>query len=413
MGRLEPCADDEAAPGLRGNVWLISVTAAVLITALYTWNRLLPFMLRERGADDLQVSLIYTLMNLTVNLFQYPGGVMADRQGRKLWVVMPTLGVGMLYLAVFFTPGWAAFAALLVAVNCLNAVQAPAFVALMAESVPAAERGRAFAVLQFFVGASVAAGPALGALLLPLVGADALVVVTGAIFIGCGLVRQFRLRETLREAPAPQAADLGRPGFRRLWALLAVSTAFVALQGLTAWGPFIALYLADSMGYTPRQVNLLFALAPLLAVGFSPFGGRITDRLGAGRVLGLACLAHVVTLAGWLFTRGLGLTAFFLVLVFGSIQLAGIAFDTLRAEVAGDRERGRVLGVLGTAAGTAAAMAPVLAGLLSRRFGPLAPFGLAAMAALSVPGAVRLLRPAAGAGERAAGREGRAAAGAG
>jgi MFS family permease len=85
--------------------------------------------------------------------------LLADRFGRKRVIVWPTFAYLPLYLLAAATHHWGLLVALLVIADSLSAVQWPAFVASIAESVPEAQRGEAFAVFEFAAGLGMALGP--------------------------------------------------------------------------------------------------------------------------------------------------------------------------------------------------------------------------------------------------------------
>ena len=148
--------------GLSRNIIVMSLTTSTFVAAIFTWNRIVPLALRELGATDLQVSLSFALMTVATGIGQFPGGLWADRFGRKPLVALPTFAAGALYLVATMAGTWWEFVLAMAGVNLMSSIQSPAFVMVMAESVDARKRGMAFGIFQFFIGLSLAAGPALG-----------------------------------------------------------------------------------------------------------------------------------------------------------------------------------------------------------------------------------------------------------
>jgi len=181
---------------LNRNVAVLSGTDFLFIGAWFSWYPILPLHLRHLGATDVQVSLAYTLMQLSFMGMQLLGGLLADRFGRKRVIVWPTFAYLPLYLLAAATHNWGLLVALLVIAHGLGAVQWPAFVASIAESVPEAQRGSAFAVFEVAAGLGVALGPAVGAAVLAVGGIPLLIGGTGLVSLGCAAVRWLWLRET-------------------------------------------------------------------------------------------------------------------------------------------------------------------------------------------------------------------------
>ncbi|MDY7041116.1 MAG: MFS transporter, partial [Chloroflexota bacterium] len=155
---------------LERNVLVAAGSVVLLLSWMFTWYQLLPMYLRDLGASDAQVGLCYSLMNLGYALMQFLGGLLADRYGRKLLIVLPTLGFVPLYLLAGACTHWLALLLVMLLINSLSALQWPAFLSTIAESVREDQRGMAFGLFEFCVGAGVTIGPAVGAILVPLVG---------------------------------------------------------------------------------------------------------------------------------------------------------------------------------------------------------------------------------------------------
>ena len=79
----------------------------------------------------------------------------------------------------------------------------------------------------------------------------------------------------------------------------------------------------------------------------------------------------------WLRINSFEAACFHFFLSYACFQLAWIAYSALRADVAPDHARAVVLGTIGSVAQLAGGIGLPLAGLLTRLFGPWAPFALA------------------------------------
>ena len=78
------------ALALERNIVVLSGTVFLILTSLFTWYLLLPLHFRELGANDAEVGLAYSLLGIAFALMQFAGGLLADRYGRKLPIVLPT-----------------------------------------------------------------------------------------------------------------------------------------------------------------------------------------------------------------------------------------------------------------------------------------------------------------------------------
>lgn len=370
------------AEKLRRNVPVLSVTTGLIVTVLFTWYPLLPVVLERRGANTFQVSLTYTVMTLASGLLQIYGGRLADRFGRKPLITVPTYAAAVLYLGVWLSQSWFLLALSLWVLNITGALQGPSFVAITAESVPGERRAHAFAAFQFAAGLATVVGPAIGALLLHFTAIGPLMAMTAAASFVAALIRSWGLSEV----PKPPAANTVRlaDAFRgQLGRVTLASTLFLLLLSLTSSGPFIALFAHQRAGLPSVDLNLLFSLAWLPGVLLSFWLGRHIANFGSARALSLGVMGHLGLLVAWLFARGLWPMVILLGLSFICLQLAVIAFGTLRVEGVGHDAAGAALGALGTVSTVGAAFGPVLGGFAASLFGLMGPFGLAVVSGIA------------------------------
>lgn len=360
------------------NVLVMSISTAAFVAAIFTWNRLLPLYLRDLGANDLQVSLSFAILTAASALGQLPGGILADRFGRKPLVVYPTYAAALLYLAAGLSGSWIALVSTFFVLNLSGAVQSPAFVACLAESVDPRQRGQAFGAFQFFIGLSLVIGPALGAVLLPRgVGIRSLILVTTAVALMVAVGRHRYLVETLTASGKRGRLPLTSLLRGRLLTVILVGVFFISIQGLTVYGPFMALYSKDVQVFTDAQINLFFGLGAASAMVVSLAGGRIIEAYGSRLTLAGAVIGHVLTIVAWIYTRDFWTACLWFGLAYGFLQLGIIAYDTLRTEVASAYAAGAALGAIGTATVLLTSLSQPLAGALKTSFGPAVPFWLA------------------------------------
>ncbi len=367
----------EAAPIHRpANVVVLSMTTALIVVALYTWYPVLPVVLQHRGASSFEVSMVYTLISLAAALLQLQGGILADRFGRRLLLALPTFAAAVLYGVVWWSSNWPVLAIALIVMNATGALQSPSFTALTAESVPPDRRAQAFSTFQFATGLATLAGPAIGAILLPTLGARPLMGLTAVASLVAGTMRITMLRDTQRSHSAQRFRI--RDAFAgRLRPLTMASTAFLAVAALTVNGPFIALYAHNEAHLASSAVSLLFSVGWLPAVVLSFWLGRRIEAFGSARALAIGVAGHLAILGVWLLLRGelpmmLALAASFLF-----YQLAVIAWGTLRMEQVGQENAGAALGAIGTVAGMVSAVGPILGGAIASVVVPVGAFLLA------------------------------------
>ena len=353
---------------------VISLTLFIMVTGYFSWYLLLPLYLRQLGANDFDIGLSYALLTISYAAMQLVGGFLADKVGRKPLIGLPTFTMILLYYLVGISRRWQTLVVFLVLVNSFSALQWPAFLSMLAESVSIRRQGAAFSLMELFVVLGITLGPAAGAALLPKIGFPGLMFVTALLALPCALVRTILLRETKLKHPV-------RPGKRWSWLLqrhhgaFLMAAIFLALTlTLTIYGPFIALYAKDVIRLKASQINLMFALGGLAAVFLSILGGKIIDRTGSRKVLISCLLIFPLILLVWSLTRSfLGAAAIY-VISYLFFHGANISYQIQLTSIGPATHRSSLVGIFGSASGIISAAGPVLGAFLMTRAGAAMPF---------------------------------------
>lgn len=364
------------------NIWTMSYTTAVLAVCFNSWGILVPLYLKELGANELEICVAFALMSIAAGVFQFSGGVLADRIGRKPLVVIPTVISGLLYILGGFSKGWLWFVLIMILSNVVSSLQSPGIFAIMSESVDERRKGPAFGLFQFFIGLSLAIGPLVGALLLHYLPIPELVIMTGAVTVFVGFWRYNTLQETKRLKNSTGQFNFREIFHGRLLLLLMVSICFTAFMNLTVYGPFIPIFSHDVIGLTKKQINLLFAVGPFAAMVISLLAGRLTEALGARPVLAISVVASGGCTLFWMQSRDFNGALWMFAFAYCFFQVALVAYNTILANMANEKAAGRVLGALGTVTGLISAAAIPLAGVFVPMLGSSFPYWLAFFLAL-------------------------------
>jgi len=383
MGRLDQLAKYR-------NLVVLSGTVLLVLTGMMAWYYLLPLHLRDLGAGDAQVGLAFTLITASYSVMQFVGGLLADRFGRKAVIVVPTFLVVPLYLGAAFSSRWYEVTAFLVVIETLGAIQWPAFVALIAESVPEEKTGSAFGLFEFAAGLGFVAGPALGSWLVRYVSPGRLIAISAAVALLCAPVRALLLQE-----PKPVRERRFTSSWKGLItpALLPVllgAVFLVCMNNLTLWGPFLTLHAEDIWHWSRAYINRVMAIGSVASTLASLTAGRIADRYGASNMMILGAVVHTSSL---LLLTYLGPSRGFwglLFLSFIAAQLCWISYNAFVSRLAPTAYRGGMVGLLGSISGVVGAVAPGMGGLARMRYGSQAPFWLALAFALGAGLAISL-----------------------
>jgi DHA2 family methylenomycin A resistance protein-like MFS transporter len=189
---------------------------------------------------------------------------------------------------------------LLVALRALQAVFASALVpsvqAMLRETVPDHERGRAFGLQGSVLGIGAGLGPVIGGLATAAFGWRAIFGVNVPVVLAVLYVLQWRVAPSV--PPATHAATIATGDVSRIFNR--VFSAAFSTQALSTFAQY-ALLLAvpivlDSRGWGAAPIGVALSVLTLGMVVTGPYGGRLGDAHGRRRpvVIGLAVAVAAV-----------------------------------------------------------------------------------------------------------------------
>lgn len=225
------------------------------------------------------------------------GGI-ADRLGRRPVLLMATTGVGLGFLALYFSSGILATALILILIGGFESVMHPTAATVVADNLPANDLRGGFALVRSLSNLGRLVGPAIGALL----AGQALGLVflgsAGAMLIGAAaaflLLPETRPANASSEDEEDDFAALSSAFRDRRLAALLLPVAVIEIA--SSWIEALLPLQASDVGIlSPSGIGLLFTYAGALSVLFQMMVLKATERL-AGFTLVLASGA-LLTLA--------------------------------------------------------------------------------------------------------------------
>jgi MFS family permease len=343
---------------------------------------IIPFLVRQFNQDALTVGLL-GLSFYAAQFIAAPAlGVLSDRYGRRLVLLISVIGTGLADLVFGFANAlWLLFAARLFdGITGGNIAVAQAYIADVSSPK---ERAKNFALIGAAFGIGFVIGPALGGWLSQ-ISLKAPALVAGSLSLLTAVLGFFILPESLpverrlRGAiaikeinPLRQIREaLQRPTLRRfLLANFAQNLAFSALQ------TNFALFTFVRFGLGPQQNGGIFAYIGIISVLMQGLiTRRLVQRFDEQRltIVGLACMAvgyAAVALAASMWMLYLAIT----LLSVGN----GIAIPTLTGTIskqASLSQQGAILGATQAISSLALIVGPVWAGFAFDYFGAIAPY---------------------------------------
>ncbi|MEA2682904.1 MAG: transporter, family, multidrug resistance protein [Chloroflexota bacterium] len=273
-----------APPARGGSLWALVAGTFVVETGAFLVIPVLPLYLRGRGVDLATVGLIVGSTYVVSFLAQYPAGRLADRFGRRRFLIAGALLFALAnagFVLPLPVPG-------LLALRLLQGLGIAAFfpsaTALVADLSAPARRGRAYGWLQAARIAGLTAGPAIGGIV-ALLGRSVVFEATGALELVAALMLALTIPAHLRHVEDPvvngiddsahAVAALRRRQRLTFVGVAALMSGFTFLFGsyATVWPLFMR-----GLGASDAMVGISFSAFGLPLLVVTPLAGWLADH---------------------------------------------------------------------------------------------------------------------------------------
>jgi MFS family permease len=278
--------------GPNRNVAVLAASLFGLALGEELWQAYLPAYLTSLGASAVAVGLFGSSKDLLDSLYQYPGGWLADRLGRRrallLFTALATAGYALYALA----PSWPFVFAGLVGVMAWRAGAFPTTFAVIGDSLPRNRRAMAFAVQSTLIRVPRVIGAPLGGLAIVSFGMLAGIRLAFTITVVLALVVMVVQYYGFRETPA-QWTGFQRPPARAVFQtmpaplrrLLAADCLVRIGEGIAT--SFIVLFVLQVRQFSAADYGVLYAVQQAVSILFYLPGGRMADLTGRSWMVAL------------------------------------------------------------------------------------------------------------------------------
>lgn len=353
----------------------LSITVAdFLVRSAYQMGKtpLLPLFAASLGAGDVLLGFIVSVSTLTGMVLKPFVGVLSDRTGRRVWLLIGTVFFAGMPFVYWFVDSPGQLVAVRIIHGMATAIYGPVTLAYVAELSQSnrAERLGWFAMAR---NSGYIVGPAAAGVML-------LTMSPVQVFTVIGLLSSLAFLPvlTLPETTSKNRVRKTSLSSQTIGAIVAAGRSpgvwlaggmnaqiLVAEYAIKA---FLPLY-ADAKGVNIAVVGAYFAIQEGVHLVLVPFGGRLGDRIG-----------HLPTVAFGMFVMGIALLT--LTMAEGAYALMvpailiGIAQSlvfpstvTLAATTIDERNLGAGMGLVGTLKNAAKVAGPIVGGVLIHWFG--------------------------------------------
>lgn len=343
---------------------------------------LLPIYGREMGASGVYLGLLTSLFGITRTITSFPGGVLADRVGRKKLIVSGLL----VYTAVMFLFGLSTeLWHLLVLRACQGAASGivwPVAATMVADIVPSKDRGKAMGVFSMMWDSGIAIGPVLGGLLsaaftiaVPFFVCSVLSLVSA--FLILNRVKETHVTQQKSKSPSEQGLSL------HALSLIGVCiTGFVVSFAMGLVQPILPLFGNEVLGLNEASVGLIFGAMGVARFIIKPPSGALADNIGRKRVIAMGLALNGI------FTVAISASRDFLEIMGLSVARSlgmGMTMPSMNALVTSlttAEKRGKVMGIFSTSRNLGLVVGPLLGGFTFDAVSVQTPFYICGIAAL-------------------------------
>ncbi len=330
------------------------------------WVSFMPKYLEALGAGAIAIGAYGSFKQIVDAIYQYPGGWLSDRMGRKRALVMFNLIAATGYLLYLLTNRWEVVVLGTLLVMAWSSMSQPAIFALIGDTLSQSQRAMGFSVQSIWKRIPIVIAPPLGGYLLAKLGLVSGMRVGFAISLGFALFAIYLQSHFYRATPS--GPEEQKANINSIWRMMPAALRRLLLTDcLVRFGShlaaiYVVLLVINMQGKTPLEFGFLTSLRVLTAIiGYLP-AAHLADRFGRQPFIlatftffTLFPLSLIILPPNWLFV------AF---IIAGLREIGEPARKARIVDLAKESHRGRVIGLYYLIRGLVTIPAPFLGGLL-------------------------------------------------
>ena len=266
---------------LNRNVVAISIASFLMSFGEEMWRRFIPKYLEALGAPIRAVGAYGSIRDLVDGLYQYPGGWISDRFGRRSALL---LFIGLAaggYLLYAFAPSWHYVIAGVFFVMAWASMANPTLFAVIADALPKGNRAAGFTMQALLKRVPVMIAANIGAAAIAVYGVAGGVRFSVMLTVGVAFVTM-AVVATIRLPGVPESRETAGIGFamieRPLRRLLASDILIRFCEGLS--DVLMVIYATNVIGVSVAQYGVLIAIQTGVSIAAYFPAAVIADRIG-------------------------------------------------------------------------------------------------------------------------------------
>ena len=266
---------------LERNVSIASAAVFLLGLGEELWKKFLPKYLQALGASTPIIGLFGTAEDFFDAIYQYPGGWIADRLGRRraflIFVALASAGYVVYYLAF----SWPLVFVGLALAMAWQSMASPAIFAVIGDALPPERRAMGFTLQSILKRVPIVIAPIIGGVLIASMGVvkgvhAGLLITLGLAAVTLLLV--LKVDVAIKPSPATNIAGVWRSFHTALKRLLISDVIIRMCEGMT--GVLTILYVTNVQGFSTARYGTLIAIQMIVSILVYIPAGKIADRIG-------------------------------------------------------------------------------------------------------------------------------------
>ncbi len=266
---------------LERNVTISSAAILLIGFGEELWTKFLPKYLEALGATAPIVGLFGTGQDFFDAVYQYPGGWLSDRYGRRraflIFIALASVG----YLVYLFSPSWPVVFVGLALSLAWHSMASPAIFAVIGDSLPRERRAMGFTLQSILKRVPIVIAPIVGGALIAsrgvLSGVHIGLVIT-LVLAGITALLVLRINIPVQRAEAINIRGVWQSFHSALKRLLISDAIIRTCEGMT--GVFAILYVTNVLHFSVARYGTLVAIQMTTSILIYIPAGKIADRVG-------------------------------------------------------------------------------------------------------------------------------------
>jgi MFS family permease len=267
--------------GLERNVAAASSAMLMLGAGEELWKKFLPKYLESLGAGPGIIGLFGTAEDFFDALYQYPGGWLADRAGRRRAFITFIAIASVGYLVYLFSPSWPFLFVGLAFAMAWHSMASPAIFAVIGDALPKERRAIGFTFQSMLKRIPMVVSPLIGGALIARLGIRS-GIRTGLsitlLFAAITVASAFAINVPVQPRDHVNIKGVWRSFHFALKRLLISDIIIRTCEGMA--DIFVILYVTNILGVSAAGYGALVAIQIITSILVYIPSGKIADRIG-------------------------------------------------------------------------------------------------------------------------------------